>query len=149
MQYISTRDKQNRVSASAAIVNGLAEDGGLFVPESIPEISEAELEFLRDKDYCYRAAYVMQKFLEEFTFDELHESARKAYSRFEGDPAPLVKIDSGLYVLELWHGPTLAFKDIALTILPYLLNLSKQKLGISEQTRILVATSGDTGKAAL
>ena len=60
MQYISTRDKQNRVSASAAIVNGLAEDGGLFVPESIPEISEAELEFLRDKDYCYRAAYVMQ-----------------------------------------------------------------------------------------
>ena len=149
MQYISTRNKNNRVSASFAIVNGLAEDGGLYIPESIPQIPQSELEELREKDYCYRAAYVMAKFLEEFTFDQLYECAQKAYARFEGDPAPLVKVDENLYVLELWHGPTLAFKDIALTILPHLLNLSKEKLGICEETKILVATSGDTGKAAL
>ena len=149
MQYISTRNKSYRVSAAEAIVTGLAPDGGLFVPETIPVLSREEIERLVSCDYVERAAFVMKKFLEEFTEEELAESARSAYARFDGDAAPLVKLDEDLYMLELWHGPTLAFKDIALTILPHLLNLSKKKLGRTEETKILVATSGDTGKAAL
>ena len=91
----------------------------------------------------------MGKFLPEFSFDELRACAQKAYSRFDGDPAPLVKIDKKMYILELWHGPTHAFKDMALTLLPHLLLLCKRKLGIDTETVILTATSGDTGKAAL
>ena len=149
MRYISTRNKSREVEASEAIVSGIAPDGGLYVPKEIPKIAPEELDELCDKDYEYRAAYIMHKFLPEFTFEELHEAASAAYGRFEGDPAPLVKVDEGIYLLELWHGPTLAFKDIALTLLPHLLTLSKKKRGESGETRILVATSGDTGKAAL
>ena len=91
----------------------------------------------------------------EFVFAGIYLSgtsccAENAYSKFDGDdPAPIVKIDKKLFMLELWHGPTMAFKDMALTVLPHLLNLSKKKLGVKEKTLILVATSGDTGKAAL
>ena len=149
MKYISTRNREYRVSGAEAIAAGLAPDGGLFLPETIPALSRQEVEMLVERDYVGRAAYVMSKYLEEFREEELSACAKAAYSRFDGDAAPLVKLDANKYILELWHGPTLAFKDIALTMLPHLLNLSKKKLGRSEETLILVATSGDTGKAAL
>ena len=149
MKYISTRNKQERVSAAQAIVAGMAPDGGLYLPESIPALERAEFDLLKEKDYVFRAAYLMQKYLDEFTMEELTGCAAEAYAKFDGDPAPTVKLDEGLYMLELWHGPTLAFKDVALTLLPRLLALCKKKLGITSDTKILVATSGDTGKAAL
>lgn len=149
MKYISTRNKQEVVSAAQAIVSGLAPDGGLYLPETIPTLEQRDFETLRDQDYVSRAAFLMKKFLDEFSEEELAACAAEAYARFEGDPAPVVKLDEGLFLLELWHGPTLAFKDIALTLLPHLLRLSKKKLGITADTKILVATSGDTGKAAL
>ncbi len=149
MEYISTRNSSETVSPCTAIVRGLAADGGLYVPASIPELTQDELFSLCDRDYPQRAAYIMQKFLTDLSYDELLNAATAAYSRFDGDPAPLVKVDDGIYMLELWHGPTLAFKDVALTLLPHLLALAKQKLGIERTTHILVATSGDTGKAAL
>ena len=149
MKYISTRNKEHRVSAAQAIERGIAPDGGLYLPEEIPALSREEIESLVKEDYVGRAAYVMKKYLDEFTIEELAACARAAYSRFDGDAAPLVKLEEGFYMLELWHGPTLAFKDIALTILPHLLVKSKQKIGETSETLILVATSGDTGKAAL
>ena len=148
MKYISTRNKKNTVSGIEAVVKGLSAEGGLFVPEQFPEISLAEIESLCELDYPERAAKIIAKFLPELEGD-LNEYTQKAYSRFDGDAAPLVKLDEGLYILELWHGPTHAFKDIALTLLPYLLTGSKKHLGHDEKTLILVATSGDTGKAAL
>lgn len=148
MYYVSTRNKKERVSGIQAIVNGIAPDGGLYVPEELPVISKQEQKSLLQMDYAERAAFITAKFLPELK-DELLEYCRKAYSRFDGDPAPLVKIDASLYLLELWHGPTHAFKDMALTLLPYLITGSKKKLGINDKTLILVATSGDTGKAAL
>lgn len=149
MMYISTRDKTKKVSGAQAIIEGIAPDGGLYVPESIPKLSEEDFNKLLGMSYVERAAFIMQKYLPEFTNEELMETAEKAYDRFDGDPAPLVKIDNRLFMLELWHGPTHAFKDMALTVLPRLITLSKQKLGIKDTTYILVATSGDTGKAAL
>ena len=149
MKYISTRNKTYSVSAAEAILTGLAPDGGLFVPEQIPRLSRADLEMLVTRDYNGRAAYVLKLFLDEFSEEELESCVRAAYARFDGDAAPLVKVDDYAYMLELWHGPTLAFKDVALTLLPHLLQKCKEKLGRSEETLILVATSGDTGKAAL
>ncbi len=149
MQYISTRNKKNVVSGPQAVVKGLSEEGGLFVPESLPKFSLAETEALCELSYEERAAEIIYGFMPELTKESLKEFTGKAYSRFDGDAAPLVKIDDGLYILELWHGPTHAFKDIALTLLPHLLVGSKKYLGKDENTIILVATSGDTGKAAL
>ncbi|MDD4840089.1 MAG: threonine synthase [Clostridia bacterium] len=150
MKYTSTRDTTKRVSGAEAIVKGISEDGGLFVPVDFPVLSKNEITKLCDMDYPERAAFVLHKYLDEFSFEELIDFARKAYSRFEdNDACPLAKIDDGLFILELWHGPTSAFKDLALTMLPYLLTASKKKLGNEEKTLILVATSGDTGKAAL
>ena len=149
MQYISTRNKKNVVSGPQAVVKGLSEEGGLFVPESLPKFSLAEIEALCELSYEERAAEIIYGFMPELTKESLKEFTGKAYSRFDGDAAPLVKIDDGLYILELWHGPTHAFKDIALTLLPHLLVGSKKYLGKDENTIILVATSGDTGKAAL
>ena len=149
MDFISTRNHSIRLSGSAAIVKGISDDGGLFVPSSFPTIDNADWEKLLSSDYAERAALVMGKYLTDFTYDELLDICKKAYSKFDGDPAPVVKTGDIDYVLELWHGPTSAFKDIALTVLPYLLTLSKKKLGTTDKTLILVATSGDTGKAAL
>lgn len=149
MKYISTRNINQRVTGSEAIVAGISGDGGLFVPEEFPQLSIEKLLELCDNSYEERAAYIMSLFLDEFSYEELLDYAEKAYSRFEGDPCPLVNIDEGLCILELWHGPTYAFKDIALTMLPYLLTASKKKIGRNDKTLILVATSGDTGKAAL
>ena len=149
MDFISTRNHSIKIGGSAAIVKGISDDGGLFVPSSFPSLEKADWDKLLESNYAERAALVMSKYLTDFTYDELLDVCNKAYSKFDGDPAPLVKTGEDDYVLELWHGPTSAFKDIALTVLPYLLTLSKKKLGINDKTLILVATSGDTGKAAL
>ena len=149
MKYSSTRNKSKTVSGAEAIVKGISPEGGLFVPEVFPKIGKAELLELCELSYAERAAYICAHFLPELK-DELAGFCEKAYAQFEdADPAPLVRIDEGLYLLELWHGPTSAFKDVALTLLPYLLTGSKRVLGDNSETLILVATSGDTGKAAL
>ena len=152
MHFISTRGGE-KVTGAQAIVQGLAKNGGLFVPESFPTITQDEILAMEDMSYPERAAFVLGKYLgKELGADYLLESCEKAYSTFEGrDPVPLVKVDgdSGLYVLELFHGPTCAFKDMALTLLPYLLKKSCEVTGINDEILILAATSGDTGKAAL
>ena len=149
MKYISTRDRNKTYSAAEAVVKGISDDGGLIVPSSFPIIDKKLLDELCAMDYPERAAKVLSLYMEEFSYDELCDYTRKAYSRFDGDPCPLVKVEDGLFVLELWHGPTYAFKDMALTVLPYLMTASKKKIGDNSKTLILVATSGDTGKAAL
>ena len=148
MKFLSTRNKLAVVTGAEAIVTGLARDGGLFVPESFPCVSTAEFEAMESMDYDEIATLVIGKYLPQLQ-GILPEITLKAYSRFDGEPAPLVKIDQNLAVLELWHGPTHAFKDVALTLLPYLLTESKKVVGNDKRTLILVATSGDTGKAAL
>ncbi|MBQ8394437.1 MAG: threonine synthase [Clostridia bacterium] len=152
MHFISTRGGE-KVTGAQAIVQGLAKNGGLYVPEKFPQITEAEFESMKDMSYPERAAFILGKYLaDELGADYLLESCEKAYSSFEGDdPVPLVKVDgeSGLYVLELFHGPTCAFKDMALTVLPYLLKKSCEVTGVKDEILILAATSGDTGKAAL
>ncbi len=150
MQYVSTRAKNNVVESAQAIVKGLSEDGGLFVPSEFPTITKEELLAMQDMEYSDRAAVVLSKYLTDFTLDELKEYTAKAYARFyDDDPCPLVAIDEKTYILELWHGPTCAFKDMALTLLPHLMVASRKKIGETGKTLILVATSGDTGKAAL
>lgn len=150
MNYISTRDSKVSVSASESIVKGISKDGGLFVPSSFPIITLDEIASLLDKSYKERSAYIINKYLTEYTYDELLDLTSKAYSKFDSEEtAPLVKLDDGTFVMELWHGPTCAFKDMALTLLPYLMTASRDKVGATEKTLILVATSGDTGKAAL
>lgn len=148
MKFVSTRGGES-VTGAEAIVKGIASDGGLFVPEVFPQISNEELESMFAMDYAERAAFILFKFFDEFDREELTGALREAYSRFDGDPAPLVRIDEGKYLLELFHGPTCAFKDMALSVLPYLLKKSAEIVGIKENVLVLTATSGDTGKAAL
>ncbi len=150
MYFISTRGGE-KVTGAQAIVKGLADNGGLYVPEKFPAVTKAELEQMAEMGYAERAAFVLGKYLaDDLGADFLKEICEKAYSSFEGkDPVPLVKIDGNLYVLELFHGPTCAFKDMALTVLPYLMKKSCEVTGIKEEILILAATSGDTGKAAL
>lgn len=149
MKFISTRGKSVAETAAYAIAKGLAEDGGLFVPESFPELGD-KIEAMLDMEYAERAALVIGSFLPEYDGKELLSACVKAYGQFEdGDAAPIVKTDDGFFILELFHGPTLAFKDMALTLLPYLLRKGSDISGIKEEILILVATSGDTGKAAL
>lgn len=149
MKYFSTRGGA-RVEASEAIVKGLAPDGGLFVPESFPDrISFSEL---KGKTYQERAALILSAFLSDFSGDEVKMCVSNAYTDEKFDDkaiAPLHKLCDQLHILELWHGPTCAFKDMALQILPHLLTVSMRKQGKKEEIVILVATSGDTGKAAL
>ena len=149
MKFISTRGNETATGAEA-IAHGIASDGGLFVPETFPAVTREELEEMLSMSYAERAAKVLFKYLDEYDFEELKAACEKAYAQFdEGDAAPLVKIDSSLFMLELFHGPTCAFKDLALTLLPYLLRKGCDICGIKEDVLILVATSGDTGKAAL
>ena len=149
MNYISTRDKTQSVSGAKAIVQGLSSEGGLFVPSTFPQLTKEDFDTLASQDYAQRANFIIGKFLPELAA-QLPEYTAKAYAKFdEEDPAPLVKVADNTYLLELWHGPTYAFKDIALTLLPHLLVGSKAVLGEKDNTLILVATSGDTGKAAL
>ena len=150
MKFISTRGKSEVGCAANAIAKGLADDGGLFVPEKFPSVTMEEIEKMTECDYAERAAIVLHKYLEEYDYAELKSACELAYSKFENaDAAPLVKIDDNFYIMELFHGPTLAFKDVALTLLPYLLRKGSDISGIKEEILILVATSGDTGKAAL
>ena len=152
MHYVSTRDSSRRLTASQAIVEGLSRDGGLFLPEEIPQISLEDIKALSLLPYPARAAKLMKLYLDEFTEEELLRFAEKAYgaAKFD-DPkaAPVKPLGENRYILELWHGPTCAFKDMALQMLPYLLTASLQKTGEHKKVCILVATSGDTGKAAL
>lgn len=148
MYFISTRGNE-KVTGAQAIVQGLAKDGGLFVPETFPAVSPEEIGKLTEMNYPERAAFIIGKYLGEFGEDFLKDACTKAYSSFEGDPAPLVRIDQGLYILELFHGPTCAFKDMALTLLPLLLKKSLELTDTKGEVLILAATSGDTGKAAL
>lgn len=147
MQYISTRDVNSKpVSAAYAIRRGLAPDGGLYVPESFPAYRP---EGWRSKDYRDLARDIFSLYLTDFTMEEIKECAELAYGRaFPPETAPCVTV-GGVEVLELFHGPTAAFKDIALQALPHLLTRSMKKCGDGMEAVILVATSGDTGKAAL
>lgn len=147
MQYLSTRDSALRVSAQEAIVRGLAPQSGLFVPESFPQ---ADLDAWKNLSYPELAEKVLAGFLTDYSADFLHTATASTYgAAFGGKAGETVKVRDGLYSLELWHGPTCAFKDYALQLMPKLLVEAKKMLGRTETTRILVATSGDTGKAAL
>ena len=152
MEYLSTRDKTLRLTAAEAIKMGLSRDGGLFTPAEFPGLSPLEIEALCPMTYQQRAAYIMGKFLTDFTPEELAEYAEKAYGpdKFDtGHAAPLRRVGGRTWCLELWHGPTSAFKDMALQMLPQLLSASLRKTGEEKTACILVATSGDTGKAAM
>lgn len=147
--YRSTRDASVRVTASQAILQGLSAEGGLFVPEEIPALA-LDLDALAKMTYQETAYEVMSRFLTDFTEEELRRCIESAYDgKFDVEEiAPLVKAD-GVYFLELFHGPTIAFKDMALSILPYLMTTAAKKNQLKEEIVILTATSGDTGKAAL
>ena len=147
--YKSTRDAEKTVTASQAILKGLADDGGLFVPVSIPKLP-VSLGELKEMTYQEIAYTVMKEFLTDFTEEELKSCIAKAYdSKFDTEEiAPLAKVGD-TYHLELFHGATIAFKDMALSILPHLLTTSAKKNQVKNEIVILTATSGDTGKAAL
>lgn len=147
--YGSTRGNGEKITASMAILKGLAEDGGLFVPDSIPAL-DVPLKELLGKSYQEIAYQVMSRLLTDFTEEELRNCINKAYdSKFDApEIAPLVKKGNSYY-LELFHGSTIAFKDMALSILPHLLTTAAKKNGVTNEIVILTATSGDTGKAAM
>ncbi|MDD5953115.1 MAG: threonine synthase [Oscillospiraceae bacterium] len=155
MKYQCTRDSSVTVTASQAIVQGIAKNGGLFVPETLPAYTLADLTAMNGQSYFDRAAKVVSDFLPEFTPEEIEECVQGAYGggKFSGGhPAPVVAVKDGdcaMNILELWHGPTCAFKDMALQLLPHLLTHSLRKTKCEKTAVILVATSGDTGKAAL
>lgn len=147
--YTSTRGGQTHVRASQAILQGLAEDGGLFVPETFPTLN-LDFDALKDKTYNEVAFFVMKAFYSDFSDEELQACIEAAYDeKFDTSViAPVKKVGSDYY-LELFHGPTLAFKDMALSILPYLMTTAAKKNASTNELVILTATSGDTGKAAM
>ncbi|MDR2590618.1 MAG: threonine synthase [Oscillospiraceae bacterium] len=152
MLYQSTRGDKNKITSAEAIIQGLSTDGGLYVPETFPVFSLNEIKELIDKPYNKRALHVMGKYLTDFTSDELDKYTIAAYNTFNYDDAmiaPIQSVEYNTHFLELWHGPTSAFKDMALQIMPYLLTASINKCDKQKEICILVATSGDTGKAAL
>ena len=150
--YNSTRDSRVSVSSSQAIVQGISRDGGLFVPETLPRITGADIAALTSMPYADRAASVLSRFLTDFTGEETAQCTRAAYGSgaFRSPAvAPVHTLEEGLHILELWHGPTSAFKDLALQMLPQLLSAALKKTGETRTACILAATSGDTGKAAM
>ena len=155
MEFCSTRDKSVSVSAAQAIFAGISPDGGLFVPKSLPALGSRHINQMIELPYTGRAQAVLQDFLDGFSDAEIESGVNAAYGAQFASPkiAPLAKLSSHIYMLELWHGPTCAFKDMALQLLPHLLTLSAAKIAGEREARktvnILVATSGDTGKAAL
>ena len=150
MQFTSTR-RNLALHSAEVITQGISEDGGLFVPREFPCLSEEQIDSMTDMNYKERAKTVLSFFLTDFTPEEISRCVEGAYSgTFENEePAPLVEVSPGMNLLELWHGPTCAFKDMALQLLPYLLTTSAAKTAPDRTMVILVATSGDTGKAAL
>lgn len=152
MMFFSTRDPEKKLFlASEVIKNGLAADGGLFVPDSIPSLSLEDISDIAKMSYAERAATILSMYLSDYTYDELLEDATCAYceTSFPEGAAPLKQVKDNTYSLELWKGPTAAFKDMALQIMPRLLSRALVKTGEKNTALILVATSGDTGKAAL
>ncbi len=157
MNYTSTRSKIKPISSAEAILRGLSDDGGLFVPEKIPKVTLDEIAALKDKSYEQRAAIILGKFLTDYTADELGECTELAYNFFDVParvPVAILIQDPNNPVapvgeMELFHGPTSAFKDVALQMLPQLMRMALTKVGETKEILILVATSGDTGKAAL
>ena len=151
MEYTSTRNNQIRVTAAQAIAGGISPEGGLYVPTSLPALTAEDIQSLVPLSYKERATKVLSRFLTDFSVSEVEECCSAAYGERFDTPAvaPLHDMGDGRYVLELWHGPTCAFKDMALQILPHLMRVSVGKTNPDEQIVILVATSGDTGKAAL
>ncbi len=153
MKYISTRDPlgSEKISSAEAIKKGLAPDGGLYMPQSFPSLGNDDIKKLIPLSYQNRAEYILSKFLDDYDAKLLSEDCAAAYSdeRFPGGAAPVEKLEDGRYTLELWHGPTCAFKDMALQIMPRLLSRALSSTGEKLRAHILVATSGDTGKAAL
>lgn len=149
MIFISTRGTQKATGAQA-IIQGLAGDNGLFVPEKFPQVTAEEMQQMAEMSYSERAAFIVKKYFDEFDEEFLQDACAKAYASFEGDdPVPLVKIDGDTYILELYRGPTCAFTDISMTLLPYLIKESCRVQGIKENILLLSSTSGDTGKAAM
>ena len=147
--YSSTRNSEKKITASQAILKGLADDGGLFVPESIPAL-DVSIEELSKMSYQQVAYEVMKLFLTDFTEEELKNCSNRAYdSKFDTTEIAPLKFADGAYYLELFHGSTIAFKDMALSILPHLLITSAKKNNVKNEIVILTATSGDTGKAAM
>ncbi len=152
MLYKSTRNDEIRVEASQAIIKGLSDDGGLFIPDSIPSFSHEDIKALLGKTYNERAEIILSKFLTDFTPEQIKHCVNGAYTAEKfgsNDISQLHKLNDSVSFLELWHGPTCAFKDMALQILPYLLTTSVKINNLDKTVVILVATSGDTGKAAL
>ncbi len=152
MFYTSTRNNKIRVTASQAIAQGISEEGGLFVPCELPAFSLDKIKSMVDMPYTLRAKTVLKEFLTDFTEEELDYCVNGAYAanKFSSEKiAPTVHISENENILELWHGPTCAFKDMALQLLPYLMTVSAKKTAEGKTIVILVATSGDTGKAAL
>lgn len=152
MYYKSTRDSSVNVTSAQAIAQGISKDGGLFVPSEIPEITFDDIKTMGEMSYPDRAAFVFSKFLTDFSDSEIRYCVDNAYSDKNFDTkniCELAHLFDGTYMLELWHGPTCAFKDMALQILPYLITTSSKKINLDKKVVILVATSGDTGKAAL
>ncbi|MFI3116256.1 MAG: threonine synthase [Clostridia bacterium] len=151
MKYLSTRNNAINLTSAEAIAKGLSEDGGLFCPESIPQMENGDIEKLCKTDYQGRTQYVFEKFLTDFSTEEIKNLAKNAYGvKFDTkDIAPVVKTGDTEFILELFRGPTCAFKDMALQMLPHLMTASLAKTNEHRTACILVATSGDTGKAAL
>lgn len=152
MLYTSTRNKNIRVSAAEAIAQGISEEGGLFVPCELPQFQLDQIAEMVSMPYTERAKTVLKEFLTDFSEEELDYCVEGAYAqeKFSSDKiAPTVNVNANENILELWHGPTCAFKDMALQLLPYLMTVSAKKTADGKTIVILVATSGDTGKAAL
>lgn len=152
MKYLSTRGKYQSIKAAEAIKMGISPDGGLFVPKFIPGLDDETLKIMESETYQERACRILGCFLKGFSEEEIKKCVYSAYNeeRFDDERvAPLVELRPGVYIQELWHGPTSAFKDMALQLLPQLMTVSARKTGESGEIIILVATSGDTGKAAL
>lgn len=152
MFYTSTRNNEIRVTASQAIAQGISEEGGLFVPCEIPHFDLEKISQMTEMSYIQRAKVVLKEFLTDFTPEELDYCVEGAYAseKFSSEKiAPTVNVKGNKNILELWHGPTCAFKDMALQLLPYLMTVSAKKTADGKTIVILVATSGDTGKAAL
>lgn len=152
MFYTSTRNNEIRVTASQAIAQGISEEGGLFVPCEIPHFDLEKISQMTEMSYIQRAKVVLKEFLTDFTQEELDYCVEGAYAseKFSSEKiAPTVNVKGNKNILELWHGPTCAFKDMALQLLPYLMTVSAKKTADGKTIVILVATSGDTGKAAL
>lgn len=151
MEYTSTRNNNININSANVIKQGISADGGLFVPIRFPELSLTEIGLLSGKSYSERAGYIMGSIFDDFLFSEIEDCVNNAYTeeKFGASPAPVKKLSDTAFMLELWHGPTCAFKDMALQILPKLITYSLSKTGEKKTVLILVATSGDTGKAAL